>query len=55
MITPYVVALIWILSGGVAWRIATNRQGSSSLWVLLGQVFGPFSIPFAFMVRPKVK
>ncbi len=53
MITPYIVALFWIACGGIAWKVATNRRGSGPLWVVVGQVFGPFSIPFAFLVRPK--
>ncbi len=51
MVTPYIVALAWIVCGGIAWRVATNRGGNGQLWVVLGQVFGPLSIPFAFLVR----
>ena len=53
MITPYIVALLWIVCGGVAWKVATDRGGSGLFWALVGQLFGPFSIPFAFYVRPK--
>ena len=51
MVTPYIVALFWIICGGIAWRIATNRNGSGPLWAVIGQVFGPFSIPFAFLAK----
>jgi hypothetical protein len=53
MITPYILALLWMVCGGVAWKVATNRSGSGPLWAVVGQLFGPFSIPFAFFVRPK--
>lgn len=49
--TPYAFAIFWIFSGAIAWRIATRRGGSSALWTLLGQVFGPISIPMALLVR----
>jgi len=53
MVTPYVFALFWIVCGGVAWKIATNRKGSGPLWAVIGQVFGPFSIPVAFLAGPR--
>ncbi|HEY4083921.1 MAG TPA: hypothetical protein VGM81_24805 [Burkholderiaceae bacterium] len=46
--------LAWALSGGLAWRVAKNRHGDGPMWAALGQVFGPFAIPFAFMVKRKV-
>ena len=49
MITPYVFVLIWIICGGIAWRIAINRKGHSTFWVVVGQLLGPFSIPLAYM------
>lgn len=52
MLTPYIVALIWVVCGGIAWRVATNRNGNGPLWAVIGQVFGPLSVPFAFLVRP---
>ena len=55
MITPYIVALLWMVCGGVAWKVATSRSGSGPLWAVMGQLFGPFSIPFAYFVRPKTK
>ena len=55
MMTPYALVLIWMICGGITWRVATNRQGSGPLWAVIGQLFGPLSIPFAFMVRPGTK
>jgi hypothetical protein len=54
MITPYIFALVWVLCGGAAWKIATNRKASGPVWAVLGQLLGPFSLPFAFMAGPKV-
>ena len=48
MITPYIFVAFWIICGGLAWKIATQHQGSGPLWAVIGQVLGPFSIPFAF-------
>jgi hypothetical protein len=53
MLTPYIVVLVWIISGVVTWKVATRRSGSGPLWAVIGQVFGPLSIPFAFLVKPQ--
>ncbi len=53
MVTPYIVVMVWIICGGIAWRVATNRNGNSQLWTVIGQLIGPFSIPLAFLVWPK--
>ena len=53
MVTPYILALAWMVCGGIAWEIATNRKGSGPLWAALGQLFGPFSIPFAFLAKSR--
>ena len=53
MITPYVFVAFWMLCGGVAWKIATNRGGRGQLWTVIGQLLGPFSIPLAFLVRAR--
>ena len=42
MVTPYIVVLVWIICGGIAWRVATNRNGSGPLWAVIGQVFGHY-------------
>ena len=49
----YIFILTWTICGGITWRVAKNRNGSGSLWAVIGQLFGPLSIPFAFMVKPK--
>jgi hypothetical protein len=53
MMTPYILALVWMICGGIAWKIATNRKGSGPLWAVVGQLFGPFSIPFAFLAHAR--
>jgi len=55
MITPYLLVLVWIFCGGVAWDIATKRKGNSQFWAVIGQVLGPFSIPLALSIKPKQK
>ncbi len=47
--------LAWSLSGGIAWHIARKRHGNGPKWSAIGQVFGPFAIPFAFMVKRRVQ
>lgn len=49
----YIFILTWIICGGIAWRVAKSRNASGALWAVIGQVFGPLSIPFAFMAKPK--
>jgi hypothetical protein len=46
MVTPYILALVWMVCGGIAWKIATTRKGN-------GPLFGPFSIPFAFLAKSR--
>ena len=53
--TSYAFALFWIVCGGVAWKIASSKGGKSTLWVVLGQVFGPFSILAALLVGLRSK
>lgn len=50
MITPYVVVLVWILCGAVAWKIAADKGRRNVSWVVLGQILGPFAIVLALLV-----
>jgi hypothetical protein len=44
------LVLLWILCGGVAAAmIAQNRGNSAGLWFIVGALFGPFGILFAFL------
>lgn len=47
--------LAWALSGGIASHLAKKRHGNGPMWTAIGQIFGPFAIPFAFMVKRKVQ
>jgi hypothetical protein len=55
MITIYVIFLLWIVRGGIAWKIATGRDGSVALWAVVGQLLGPLSIQLAFLVKPELR
>jgi hypothetical protein len=52
MLPGLVLAPIWVVCGGIVWKVATSRKGSGPLWAVLGQIFGPFAILFVFSVRP---
>ena len=49
--TSYAIAVLWIICGSIAWKIATTRGGNGALWVVLGQLFGPFAILAASLIR----
>lgn len=44
--------LTWTLCGGIASHVARRRHGNGPLWTVIGQLFGPLAIPFAFMLKP---
>jgi hypothetical protein len=50
MVTPYLFVVFWIVCGGVAWKVATSRGGNSTVWTIIGQILGPFSIVLAYFV-----
>ena len=45
-----VVVLVSIVACHV---IAKRRGGNPVFWGLMGAVFGPFAIPFAFLAKPR--
>ncbi len=51
----YVLVALNILSIFVCHYIAKSRGAKPVFWGLMGAVFGPFAIPFAFASRPVVK
>lgn len=54
MVTPYIVVLVWIICGGIAWRGGYKPQWQ---WSTLGGDWSglrPLSIPFAFLVKRQV-
>jgi hypothetical protein len=48
-----VMALVLLASVVACHAIAKRRGGNPVFWCVMGLLFGPFAIPFAFLVRPK--
>ena len=42
-----------VLCIGACHQIAKRRGASPLFWAIMGALFGPFAIPFAFMAGPK--
>lgn len=47
------MALVFLASIVVCHSIAKRRGANPVFWGLMGALFGPFAIPFAFMSGPK--
>ena len=50
---PYALIVISLASVLACYLIARRRSADTSLWILLGLVFGPLAVPFAFFARPR--
>lgn len=50
-----VLLLVTLASIVACHRIARSRGGNAVFWGLMGAVFGPFAIPFAFLAKPKAR
>lgn len=48
------IFVIWILFGVGAALVARNKGASGCLWFLLGVLFGPFGLLFAFLISGKL-
>jgi hypothetical protein len=48
-----VLALALLASVFACHAIARRRGGNPVFWGLMGLVFGPLAIPFAFLARPE--
>lgn len=46
-------ALLLLASVVACHAIAKRRGGTPVFWGLMGLLFGPLAIPFAFLARPK--
>lgn len=44
--------IFWILCGVGAALIASSKGGSGFLWFIMGILFGPFGLLFAFFAGP---
>ncbi len=52
MIVVYALIVLNILSIFLCHRIAKSRGARPVFWGVMGALFGPFAIPFAFMAKP---
>jgi len=53
LIAILVTALLLLASVVACHAIAKRRGGNPVFWRVMGLLFGPFAIPFAFLARPK--
>lgn len=53
MISIVVIALVFLASVLSCHSIAKRRGGNPIFWGVMGALFGPLAIPFAFMSKPK--
>jgi len=51
----YVLVVLNILSIFVCHYIAKSRGAKPVFWGVMGALFGPLAIPFAFASKPKAK
>lgn len=49
----YILIALNIVSVFVCHYIAKSRGAKPAFWGVLGAIFGPLAIPFAFMVKPR--
>ena len=47
-----ILVLIFIVSAIICHLIAKNRKGNAVFWGVMGAIFGPIAIPFAFLSKP---
>ena len=50
-----ILVLTFILSAIICHLIAKNRKGNAVFWGVMGGMFGPIAIPFAFLSKPDNK
>ncbi len=51
----FVIALLVVIIASmvICYAIARRRGGKASFWAVMGALFGPLAIPFAFLAKPK--
>ena len=55
MISTIVIAFVFLASVLSCHSIAKRRGGNPVFWGVMGALFGPLAIPFAFMSKPRGK
>jgi len=53
MTTALALPLLFLICGGICHYIAKKRHAKVSFWLVMGALFGPLAIPFAFFARPQ--
>lgn len=48
-----ILLLVLLVSVASCHEIARRRSGNPVFWGVMGAVFGPIAIPFAFLAKPK--
>ncbi len=51
MLTALVI--VTLLSMWACYQIADSRSADRVFWLIMGLLFGPFAIPFAFLSKPR--
>jgi len=49
----FVLMVLTFISVFACYYIAKNRHASAMFWALMGAIFGPLAIPFAFYSNPE--
>ena len=50
-----IALLLTVVSVVACHMIAKSRGGDAVFWGVMGFLFGPFAIPFAFRAKPKAR
>jgi len=46
-----IISIICISCAWLLWGIADKRGANTLFWAVIGAVFGPFAIPFVFLIK----
>jgi hypothetical protein len=49
----YVLTVIVMISTGICWKIAKQKNLNVQFWIILGVCFGPLAIPFALLAKTR--
>lgn len=51
----FLLVAIVIISVGICYSAAKQRELSKPFWIFMGVIFGPLAVPFVFLVKTKSK
>jgi uncharacterized membrane protein len=49
----WILIIVTLLSMWACYLIARSRSANRQYWVVMGLLFGPIAIPFAFFAKPR--